>query len=47
VRIGAVLDPAVLLAFADGADFVQDANRPAAQRLGRGPPLTRVPPRVR
>jgi hypothetical protein len=32
VRVGAVLHPAVMLAFADGVGFQQHADRPAAQR---------------
>jgi hypothetical protein len=37
VRIGAVLHPAVRLAFTNGAGFLQHGDRPAAQRPDLGP----------
>ena len=39
VRVGAVLHPAVRLAFADRACFLQHGDRPAAQRPDRRPLL--------
>ena len=41
VRVGAVLHPAVLLALADGAGFLQNTDRPAAQCPDRRPPFLR------
>jgi hypothetical protein len=35
MRVGAILYPAVFLAFADGACFLQGRDRPAAQRADR------------
>jgi hypothetical protein len=41
MRIGAILHPTVLLALADGARFLEDVNRPSAQRPYRLPSFTR------
>jgi hypothetical protein len=35
VRVGAILHPAVLLAFADGADFEKHGPRPTKRAVGR------------
>jgi hypothetical protein len=45
VRVGAVLHPAVLFAFADGAGLLQHGDRPSAKRADRRAPL-RLPCRV-
>jgi hypothetical protein len=39
VRIGAILHPAVLFAFANRTGFMQYGDCPSAQRLDRRPPL--------